>query len=86
MTKQQWTTAVSFQGAGENTSAARRHQAERIREFADDFEKGRRTDDVGIQVLYDGDPGGGGPCRPQKLRVADVILTVPLPEAKSRDD
>lgn len=86
MTEERWTTAVSFQGAGENTKAARRRQAARIRQYADDFENGNRTDDVGVQVLYDGDPGGGGPCRPQILEVSDVILTVPLPEAQDRDD
>ena len=86
MSEERWTTAVAFQAAGKDTDEARARQAGRIRQYADDFENGRRTDDVGVQILYDGEPGGGGPCRPQTLDVSQVILTVPLPEARSRDD
>lgn len=86
MAKEQWATAVAFLGAGNDTAEARSNQARRIRQYADDFENGKRTDDNGVQVLYDGDPGGGGPCRPQKQEVSDIILVVPLPEARSRDD
>ena len=78
--------AVSFTGAGDTDDEARANQIRRIRQYADDMENGRRTDDVGVQVLYDGDPGGGGPCIPAVQIVAQVRLDVPLPEDQDDDD
>jgi len=77
--------AVAFLGAGKTNEEARANQVRRVRQYADDMEVGLRSDDVGIQILGDHEPGGGGPCAPT-LRVADVRLDVPLPEAKRRDD
>lgn len=78
--------AVAFLGAGKTNEEARANQIRRVRQYADDLEAGNPNIDVGSQVLADLDPGGGGPCRPDKLDVAEVILVVPLPEAQSRDD
>ena len=78
--------AVSFTGAGETDDEARLNQIRRIQKYANDMVDGRRTDDVGVQVLYDGDPGGGGPCVPAVQIVAQVRLDVPLPEDEDDDN
>ena len=78
--------AYAVLGAGETNEEAVANINRRLSALAASENAGEANDDVGIQRLYRGDPGGGGPCRPQKLDVAEVILTVPLPEAKNNDD
>lgn len=85
MAKFKRVNATAFLGAGNTDAEARANQVRRIRAFAKDMEEAKRTDDVGVQTLFDGDPGGGGPCEPD-LDVADVRLDVPLPEAEDNDD
>ncbi|MGI9489162.1 MAG: hypothetical protein ACR2RF_25405 [Geminicoccaceae bacterium] len=85
MSKFRRVNAVSFTGAGDTDDEARTNQVRRIRQYADDMEAGTRTDDTGVQVLYDGDPGGG-PCAPAVHIVAEVRLDIPLSEDQDDDD
>lgn len=71
---------VAHMGIGENPDEAEADMRDVADADNDRLQKGERNPSAAVAVLYDQDPGGG-PCRPLKIAVGEVVIDLDVLQA-----